>query len=149
MCSSGSNIVVDDGRIHVLKHVLNITSPSAPVNFPYLGVGSGVTAAVATDTTLQTELTGNATRKTLLNVSALPFTDSDIVFEISGSTRWKVIAQATFPDVDGNNGSVFSEYGLFSTNVFATGKMYDRFVSPSPFTKSGSLSVVVNVTLRA
>lgn len=145
----GRNIVVDDGRKQVLKHILNITSPAAPVNFPYLGVGSGVTAAAATDTTLQTELTGNANRKTLLNTNDLAFTDTDIAFEVSGSFRWKVIAQATYDAGDGNNSSVFAEYAIFSTNVFATGKMYNRFVHPSPFTKTASLAVVVKMTLRA
>lgn len=147
--SKGHNLVTDVGRQKVLKFVLGINSPAAPVSFPYLGVGSGTTAADAGDTELETELEGNATRKTLLNTSDLALSDSDIAAEVSGAFLWKVVAQATFLSGDANNGSTFAEYGLFTTNTYATDVMYNRYVHPSPFVKSAALSVVVRVTLRA
>lgn len=143
------NTILDLGRKQVAKHLLGITTPTALSTFTHMAVGSGVAAAVETDTALTTELTANATRKALTNTSELSFTDTDIVFDTSvGGFRWKTIAQALFLDTDSNNGSLFSEWGVADQAAFGGGVFYNKFVSPSPFTKSASLSVTAQMLLR-
>ena len=150
LSSESGNLVVDIGRIQVLKFILGISSPSALTSFPYMGVGSGAVPAVHTDDILHTELTGNPARLQLLNTNNVALSDSDIVSEVSGSFLWKCVAQVTYPAGDGNNGQSFSEFGIFSVSTFSPpGNMYNHFINPSPFTKSNALAVIVQITLRA
>lgn len=142
------NILLDDGRKMVARHLLDFETPTA---YPYMGVGSSTTSTDPTQTGLQTELTGNANRIALTNTNGNPWTSSDFTQEtpIGTSFRWKIIAQAIFPTGDGNNGSLFAEWGIANQAAFGGGsKFYNRYLSGSPFTKDSSLAIAAQMLLR-
>ena len=148
------NMVVDTGRHQVLKSILGISTPTPIVSFPYLGVGEDYTTPEAMGQTgLLSEIVGGnlTARQPLVRAGGGSFTDSDIVSDhpVGTGYYWMVVGQVTYLATD-LVGSVFGEFGLFSVSTFSpSGVMYDRFVNQAHFTKSNTLAVVVQITLRA
>lgn len=141
------NIVVRLARVDLLKHVFNLGSP-INTGFLYMGAGSGSTAAAVTQSALVTELTGNANRITVTNTAGAALSASDIVQETSSSYDQKIIVQAAYPTGDGNNGSTFYEFGLFSSATFAAGTMWNRFVLGASIAKTNLIAITLQVSIR-
>jgi hypothetical protein len=136
------NVITDGGRTNQLSQWGGIGSP---VSFTKLGVGSGSTAAAATDTVLQTELTGNANRKTctgLAGGSVVIVNDTSIP-----PYRKRLDLEAVYGLADGNNGSNFRELGLFSSATFASGTMANRIVLPADIGKTASNTITIVVSI--
>lgn len=157
------NIVVNTGRDNTIAQLLGFTWSASGT--PVISMGVGASSDGTTDQTktkLSYEYIGNASRQTLTNTDSetlLNLADrNDISLEtlnVSGYDFYKkIIVQSVYGPSDGNNGQVFREYGLFttltkpSTPSATSGVMFNRFVDSDPITKSGSNSVVVQVTLR-
>ena len=143
----GHNLVTDVGRKNQLQQLLNY---GTGVVMNYLGVGSSSTAATYADVALTAELTGNANRLQMTDINGVvPFISGDLVSEVTGAYRWKTIAQAIFPQGDGNNGSTFAEFAFFNSNTFGAGTMWNHFIYGSPFPKSALLSATIQITSRS
>jgi hypothetical protein len=150
------NIVVIGGRENVLNLLFALAASSTVVA---LGAGASGTAATATDTRLNYELVGNASRKPLTNTSFAPLSSADVVLETFvdgfGETYYtKIIVQGVYQLVDGNNGQPFQEYGLFSTTALpgtptsTSGIMFNHFVAGAPVVKDNTITITVQVTIR-
>lgn len=142
------NMILDDGRKNVGRKLLNFASP---ITYTHMAVGSSIADPAPTQTTLTTELTGNATRKPLTNTAGNPWTNADFVSETPPETnfRFYIIAQGLFPETDGNNGSLFAEYGVANQAAFGAGtKLYNRWVEEFPFTKNPTQVVASQMLLR-
>lgn len=157
------NIVVNDGRSNVIAQLLGLASGAAGVAIISMGVGASSDGSTdETRTRLSYEYLGNANRIALTNTDSETFLgltnrddiDLETLVVSSYSFYEKVVVQAVYGPSDGNNGQVFREYGLFSSLTLpgaptsTSGVMFNRFIDPDPITKSGSNSVVVQVTLR-
>lgn len=120
-------------------------------------MGSGSTAASATDTRLTTELIANATRLSLTNTSNASLTSSDIVDDpqtIGGvSYQKKIVVRASMLASDNNTGNV-QEYGLFDTATLpgsptgTSGNIFNHFVAGSPINKTSSIQIDIDTTIR-
>lgn len=156
------NAVVNVGREQVVRFLFGFGGASSIVA---MGVGASSTynttassGVSVEDTRLTYELIGNPTRKTLTNTNNTSLSISDYSLEtttVSGTTYYsKIVVQAQYAAGDGNNGNVFNEYGLFTTDTLpltptaSSGLMFNRFVDPAPITKTASNSITVQVTLR-
>lgn len=142
-----TNLILRAARKDVLRFLFNVGSP-VTTGYLYLGVGSGSAAAAVTQTALVAELVGNANRLSVTDTSGGSVDDTDITQSTSGGFDQLITVQAVYPTGDGNNGSNFREYGLFSSATFAMGQLLNRFVSASDIAKSSSLAITVQVNLR-
>lgn len=140
-------MIVKAGKEDLLKLLFNLSGQAALVA---LGAGSGSTAATVDDTTLETELTGNATRKSLTKLDGgTPLIVEDETTTIGANTYHKKVAcRAIFPTTDGNNGSDFREFALFSSATFAAGIMFNRYVAGANIPKDASTEIDVDTTVR-
>jgi len=140
------NIITDLGRESILKQWAGI---AGGLNFIYLGVGDGTTAAAATQTALVNELTGNADRIYVTDKSGGSLDSGDIETDTGTPPyRRKIILRGVYGLSDGNNGQDMQEFGLFSSDTFASGTMGNRFVLGSPIPKTSSISVTIETTIR-
>lgn len=146
------NIVVDLGRVETIKDIFGVGAISG---FLYLGVGSGSVAAAATDTTLGSEITlvsvppgSLADRVNLTDSTGNPIDGTDVVADATVPPyRQKIVVQGVYATTD-NNGTTFQEFGIFSSDTFGAGTMLNRFVLGSPISKTSSISVTVQITIR-
>ena len=82
------NTITNTGKAEVANLIGNVSSPTA---FTYLAVGTGTTAASATDTTLQTEITDSGLGRAAATVSRVTTTTTNDTlqlyksFSVSGS----------------------------------------------------------------
>lgn len=142
------NVITDLGRASILKQWVGVAGSS----FIYLGVGDGSTAAASTDTQLDNELTGNASRITTTDDTGGAFDAGDVISDLTVPPyTMKVVIRGVFGLSDGNNGQNFREFALFdnATHTPPTGLMGNRFVLASNIAKTGSISVTCDITLRA
>lgn len=139
------NVITDLFRNDLLEHVVGLSTLGGP--WIYLGVGDNNTAADAAQTALVNELIGNASRITCTGPAAGPFA----VATDTGTPpyRKKVILEGVFPATDGNDGSNFWEFALFTSATFATGDMLNRFVLGSALPKINGISITALTTLRS
>ncbi len=154
--SHGTNLVVNTGRSQLLGTGF-IPSASGTTGFYYLGVGASAVAAAVTDTRLTYELIGNPSRKTVTDSSGNVPSPSDIQTQttIVGTCSFyqQLVLQAIFTSSDGNNGTTFNEYGLFTSTtlpgspVGTSGTMYNHYIDPSPAFKSSTNQVTAVVTI--
>ena len=135
------NIVLRAARVDVLEAWGGLSAMAAYI---YFGVGSSATAEVVTQTALQAELEGNASRITSTGASGGAIV---VTQETSGSYDQKLILEAIFPTGDGNNGSTFREASLYTTSSFATDIAGNR-ITFADIAKTASISVTFQVTLR-
>lgn len=82
------NTITNTGKAEIANLAGNVSSPTA---FTYLAVGTGTTAASATDTTLQTEITDSGLGRAAATVSRVTTTTTNDTlqlyksFSVSGS----------------------------------------------------------------
>jgi hypothetical protein len=109
-----TNLVTNAGRALITNLIYDISTPTAP---SYIGIGTGTTAAAATDTTLETEESGAG-----LNRAAATITSQTTT--VSGDTGQSAI---TFTYTGGSDKAI-TEMGLF--NAASGGTMVARTVFP-------------------
>lgn len=148
------NTIVDLARKEMLSDIFGFGTIAS-----FLAGSVGNDGSNPTDATrdrLVFELLGNAPNRMGITDTGLnPLDATDIISEVSGSNRWKIIAQYVFDTTDGNNGQIFAEYGIHSSMstpgspTGLSGVMFARFVPTSSFTKTSAFKVTVLWTLRA
>jgi hypothetical protein len=143
------NIVVNLGRENILKEIFGIVG----LDFLYLNVGSGSTAATAADTSLVTETTNLnggslTTRINLTDASGGVIDAPDVVPDVTlpPYTR-KIVVQGILATTD-NNGTIVREIAIFSSDTFGAGTMLNRFVLGADISKTSAISITINITLR-
>lgn len=147
------NLVVDLGRENILKELFGI---AGGLDFLYLGVGNGSTAAAETQTALVSEITlasspagSLADRVNLTDTSGGAIDAGDIQSDATVSPyRKKIVLQGIYGTTD-NNGTTFREFAVFSSDTFGAGTMLNRFVLGSDIAKTSAISVTVQITFRA
>lgn len=107
-----SNIVTNSGKALIAGRINGVGSPVAPT---YMAIGTGVTAASASDTTLQTELSGNG-------LSRASGTTSIVTTTVTNDTC-QLIASWTSSSV---SDVAVTEMGIF--NAASSGTMLVRNV---------------------
>lgn len=143
-----SNLVMDYGRQSLLWTQFVTGSPT--VKFLFGSVGNS--ASTPTDHTLNAlvgELTGNAARVGITDISGGTLVTGDITSETSGSNFWKIVTQFIYDVSDLNNGATFAEFGMHDNTTFATGNMFARFCPTSSFVKTSAFRVTVQWTVRS
>lgn len=145
-CKNG-NVVVNTGKINILQSQF-ISGQGVKI----VAGGVGSNTANTTDITqvrLGNELIAGSARVSLTNTAGTTLVNGDISAP-SGQTYTELITvQFIYLTSDANNGSVFGEYGLFSsttlpaTGTTVSGIMYARYVPTSSFTKNSSFQVTM------
>lgn len=145
-CRHG-NVVVNTGKVNILYSQF---IPSQGVKIIAGGVGSNT--ANTTDITqihLGNELIAGSARVSLTNTAGVALTTTDVAI-VTGQTYTELVTvQYIYLTTDSNNGSVFGEYGLFSSTTLpasgtsTSGVMYARYVPTSSFTKNSSFQVTM------
>lgn len=155
--SESTNLFVDTGRVNMIKGCFPFTTSA--VTMVAMSAGASGMAPDYPDDRLKYEFTGNANRYSLTKVggAALPLADVDITSlqqTINGYlSRKNFQVQATLDYTDGNNGQTIQEYGLHSTTTLPgtptglSGVMANRWVDPSPTTKTSLVRIVVTITV--
>ena len=144
------NLLTNLCKQSLLYSLLAPLSGDVIAGFPYIGFGSGSTAAIETDTALTTELTGNANRIAVTDSTGASFSTGDVVLDSSVSPYTvSTVVQVILPAIDGNNGSTVYEMGLFTAATFATGTMANHIVLGSPgIPKTSLFALVCDITFR-
>lgn len=152
------NLVVNTGRAEVLAFISNIITGSASAQpFPWLCAGACSTAATVTDTRLNYELRGNATRVAITNISSTAVTRANFntaTNVIGGVTYYmNVVYQGVYGANDGNNLQPFQEYALNTIGVLPTtptatsGVIFNHLIASAPLIKTDQIILTVNLTL--
>jgi len=122
------NLIVNSGKEHVAKLIGNLVSG---INaFQSLAIGTGTTAVVVTDTSLETEIT---------RVLATKSYEAD----------YKAVFENTFSFSSGVSYNI-TEAGLFDSNVESGSTMLDRFVFTAKEVDADTdLYIKVTITVSA
>lgn len=165
--SHKENLVVNPGKIELLKYVSNLT-PAAS-GFIFLGVGACSTAAAVTNTSLSSnaapghEYIDDPTRKWARNSSGSFLSSGDITAESTTPDCYTFTEKITYKFVfgaqaagDGTQSNIIGpiqSYALFSTWVLpgtvdgTSGTMLNQLVEDSAFNKTAVNALNAYVTL--
>ncbi len=145
------NVILDTGHVLVFRNLFALAGSGG---LCALAVGASTTTAVATQTSLVRELSGNATRKSIVSLDDDGLQVSDIIQDVtvisSITYRWKLTCKALYDSGDANNGNQFGEFALVNKLGYAaSGEIfYNRLVDGAPTTKSASNSIEAQITVR-
>ena len=154
---SGTNLITNAGRQDILALLFALSASSVMCA---LGAGACATPANVTDTGLNYEYIGNATRKPLTNVAGAPLSSSDIVSETwtdpnTGIEYYQRLSvQSVYLAADPNVGPM-QEFGVFNTLTLpgtptgTSGSMLNHYVAESPLPKNNLTQITVIVDFRA
>lgn len=115
-----SNLVVNGGLAGIMDRTGDVNTIAA---FTYIALGSGNTAAAATDTALQTELTDDGFARTAATVSLTTTTTTNDTLQLSKQFTFTGSVSTTVNEVGIFNAS--SSGTMLSRSVLTTGKSVD------------------------
>lgn len=123
-CERYTNVITDYTRAQIIA-ALTGTAPSLEVT--HIAVGSGGTAALRTDTALETELIRQAP------TSVVTYSAYEVGFKL-------------FLSASVGNGSTYREIGLFDAS--SGGNMYARSTSFTPIAKNSAITITFTHIIR-